>query len=127
MGILEGVKFTKEHEWARVEGGKVYIGISDYAQNALGDIVYVELPAAGKKVKAGDAISVVESVKTASDIYSPVSGTVIEVNDALEDSPELLNEDPYENYIAVIDPENLSELDKLMDEKEYREFCSEEE
>ncbi|NMA34807.1 MAG: glycine cleavage system protein GcvH [Clostridiaceae bacterium] len=127
MGILEGVKFTKEHEWAREEGGKVYIGISDYAQNALGDIVYVELPAAGKKVKAGDAISVVESVKTASDIYSPVSGTVIEVNDALEDSPELLNEDPYENYIAVIDPENLSELDKLMDEKEYREFCSEEE
>lgn len=127
MGILEGVKFTKEHEWAREEGGKVYIGISDYAQNSLGDIVYVELPAAGKKVKAGDAISVVESVKTASDIYSPVSGTVIEVNDALEDSPELLNEDPYENYIAVIDPENLSELDKLMDEKEYREFCSEEE
>ena len=107
MGILEGVKFTKEHEWAREEGGKVYIGISDYAQNALGDIVYVELPEVGKKVKAGDAISVVESVKTASDIYSPVSGTVIEVNDALEDSPELLNEDPYENYIAVIDPENL--------------------
>jgi glycine cleavage system H protein len=127
MEILEGVKFTKEHEWAREEGGKVYIGISDYAQNALGDIVYVELPAAGKKVKAGDAISVVESVKTASDIYSPVSGTVIEVNEALEDSPELLNEDPYENYIAVVDPEDLSELDELMDEEEYRKFCSEEE
>ncbi|HPV02816.1 MAG TPA: glycine cleavage system protein GcvH, partial [Clostridiales bacterium] len=100
---------------------------SDYAQNALGDIVYVELPETGKKVKAGDPISVVESVKTASDIYSPVSGTVIEVNEALADSPELLNDDPYENYIAVIDPDDLSELDDLMDEEEYREFCSEEE
>ncbi|HOQ07162.1 MAG TPA: glycine cleavage system protein GcvH [Clostridiales bacterium] len=127
MEIYEGIKFTKEHEWAREEGGKVYIGISDYAQNALGDIVYVELPETGKKVKAGDPISVVESVKTASDIYSPVSGTVIEVNEALADSPELLNDDPYENYIAVIDPDDLSELDDLMDEEEYREFCSEEE
>lgn len=127
MEMYEGVKFTKEHEWAREEGGKVYIGISDYAQNALGDIVYVELPEIGKKVKAGDPISIVESVKTASDIYSPVSGTVVEVNEALEDSPELLNEDPYENYIAVIDPDDLSELDELMDEEEYREFCSEEE
>jgi len=127
MEIYEGIKFTKEHEWAREEGGKVYIGISDYAQNALGDIVYIELPETGKKVKAGDPISVVESVKTASDIYSPVSGTVIEVNEALADSPELLNDDPYENYIAVIDPDDLSELDDLMDEEEYREFCSEEE
>lgn len=127
MEIYEGIKFTKEHEWAREEGGKVYIGISDYAQNALGDIVYVELPETGKKVKAGDPISVVESVKTASDIYSPVSGTVSEVNEALADSPELLNEDPYENYIAVIDPDDLSELEDLMDEEEYREFCSREE
>ncbi len=127
MEIYEGMKFTKEHEWAREEGGKVYIGISDYAQNALGDIVYVELPETGKKVKAGDPISVVESVKTASDIYSPVSGTVSEVNEALADSPELLNEDPYENYIAVIDPDDLSELEDLMDEEEYREFCSREE
>ncbi|NLH95911.1 MAG: glycine cleavage system protein GcvH [Clostridiaceae bacterium] len=127
MEIYEGMKFTKEHEWAREEGGKVYIGISDYAQNALGDIVYVELPETGKKVKAGDPISVVESVKTASDIYSPVSGTVSGVNEALADSPELLNEDPYENYIAVIDPDDLSELEDLMDEEEYREFCSREE
>lgn len=126
MKTYEGLKFTKEHEWAREEGGKVYAGISDYAQNALGDIVYVELPEVGQKVNAGDQISVVESVKTASDVYSPVSGTVIEVNEALEDAPELLNEEPYENFIAVIEPEDLSELDGLMDEEQYREFCSEE-
>ena len=77
-------------------------------------------------MNAGDQISVVESVKTASDVYSPVSGTVIEVNEALEDAPELLNEEPYENFIAVIEPEDLSELDGLMDEEQYREFCSEE-
>ena len=92
-----------------------------------GDIVYVELPEIGLNVKAGDTISVVESVKTASDVYSPVSGTVIEVNEALEDAPELLNEDPYENYIAVIDPDDLSELDDLMGAEEYDEYCSEEE
>lgn len=126
MKTYEGLKFTKEHEWAREEGGKVYTGISDYAQNALGDIVYVELPEVGQKVNAGDQISVVESVKTASDVYSPVSGTVIEVNEALEDASELLNEEPYENFIAVIEPEDLSELDGLMDEEQYREFCSEE-
>ena len=92
MKANDGLKFTKEHEWAKAEGGKVYVGISAYAQNALGDIVYVELPEIGLNVKAGDTISVVESVKTASDVYSPVSGTVIEVNEALEDAPELLNE-----------------------------------
>jgi glycine cleavage system H protein len=127
MKANDGLKFTKEHEWAKAEGGKVYVGISAYAQNALGDIVYVELPEIGLNVKAGDTISVVESVKTASDVYSPVSGTVIEVNEALEDAPELLNEDPYENYIAVIDPDDLSELDDLMGAEEYDEYCSEEE
>jgi len=124
MKTFNGTKYTKEHEWAREEGGLVYTGISDYAQNALGDIVFVELPKVGSKVKAGGQLSVVESVKTASDVYSPVSGTVVKVNEQLNDSPELLNSEPYENWIAAIEPDDLSELDKLMDEEEYRQFCA---
>ncbi len=127
MKTYQGTRYTKEHEWARAEDGKVYVGISDYAQNALGDIVFVELPTTGIKVKVGEQLSVVESVKTASDIYSPVSGTVVEVNDALNDAPELLNSEPYENWIAVIEPDDLSELDALMDEEQYSEFCAKEE
>lgn len=127
MKTYQGTRYTKEHEWARVEDGKVYTGISDFAQRALGDIVFVELPKTGKKVKAGEQLSVVESVKTASDVYSPVSGTVVEVNDALNDSPELLNSEPYENWIAVIEPDDLSEMDALMDEEQYGAFCAKEE
>ncbi len=126
MKTYQGTKYTKEHEWARVEDGLVHIGISDFAQNALGDIVFVELPDSGKKLKAGDQASVVESVKAASDIYSPVSGTIIRVNEALNDTPELLNAEPYENWIAVLEPENLSEMDALMDEQQYEEFCAKE-
>lgn len=126
MKTFNGTKYTKEHEWAREEGGLVYTGISDYAQNALGDIVFVELPKTGTKVKAGEQISVVESVKTASDVYSPVSGTIVKVNEQLNDSPELLNSEPFENWIAAIEPDDLSELDKLMDEEQYRQFCAKE-
>ena len=97
MKTYQGIKYTREHEWARVEDGLVYVGISDFAQNALGDIVFVELPNPGKSLKAGEQASVVESVKAASDIYSPVSGTIVKVNEALEDTPELLNAEPYEN------------------------------
>lgn len=127
MKTFQGTKYTKEHEWARAEDGLVYIGISDYAQNALGDIVFVELPKEGKQLKAGEQISVVESVKTASDVYSPVSGTVKKINEELVNAPELLNQEPYENWIAAIEPENLSELDSLMDEGQYSEFCAKEE
>jgi len=126
MKTFNGTKYTKEHEWAREEGGLVYTGISDYAQNALGDIVFVELPKTGTKVKAGEQLSVVESVKTASDVYSPVSGTIVKVNEQLNDSPELLNSEPFENWIAAIEPDDLSELDKLMDEEQYRQFCAKE-
>ena len=126
MKANQGTRFTKEHEWAREEGGIVYAGISFFAQNALGDIVFVELPKAGKKIKAGEQLSVVESVKTASDIYSPVSGTIVKVNEALNDSPELLNTNPYENWIVAIEPDDLSELDALMDEEQYGEFCAKE-
>lgn len=126
MKTYQGTRFTKEHEWARAEGGKVYTGISDYAQHAMGDIVFVELPRVGKKLKAGEQASVVESVKTASDVYSPVSGTVIQVNEALNDSPELLNTEPYENWIAVLEADDLSELDKLMNEQQYADFCAKE-
>ncbi len=126
MKTYQRTKFTREHEWARAEGERVYIGISDYAQHAMGDIVFVELPKAGKKLKAGEQVSVVESVKTASDVYSPVSGIVVEVNDALNDSPELLNAEPYENWIAVLEADDLSELDGLMNEQQYADFCAKE-
>lgn len=124
MKTYQGLKFTKEHEWVREEEGLLYIGISNYAQLALGDIVFVELPKLDKKLQAGDQLSVVESVKTASDVYSQVSGTVIKVNDALVNFPELLNSEPYENWIAAIKPEDLSEMNTLMDEQQYGEFCT---
>lgn len=124
MKTYQGTKYTKEHEWVREENGLLYIGISNYAQLALGDIVFVELPKTGKSLKAGAQLSVVESVKTASDIYSPVSGTVVKINDALVNTPELLNSEPYENWIAALQPENLSELEPLMDEQQYGEYCT---
>lgn len=123
MKTYQGMKYTKEHEWVRQEGGLLYIGITNYAQLALGDIVFVELPKAGKKLKAGDPLGVVESVKTASDVYSPVSGTVAKVNDVLSNSSELLNSEPYENWIAALEGGDPSELEQLMDEQEYGEFC----
>ena len=126
MKTYTGMKFTKEHEWVRDENGLMYIGISNYAQLELGDIVFVEVPRPGKKMKAGDQLGVVESVKTAADIYSPVSGIVKEVNDALTDAPELLNTEPYENWIAALEPSDVSELDGLMDELQYGEYCAKE-
>lgn len=123
MNIPKGLRYSKDHEWVKVEGNRVYVGITNYAQLALGDIVFVELPGSGKRLKAGDAIGVVESVKTASDIYTPVSGVVAEVNEALADAPEKINEEPYESWIAVLEPENPVELDELMDEEEYGRFC----
>ncbi|HHW31449.1 MAG TPA: glycine cleavage system protein GcvH [Clostridiaceae bacterium] len=123
MKTFKGLRYSKEHEWVRVEGNKAYIGISNYAQLSLGDIVYVELPEVGAKFNAMDIIGVVESVKTASDIYSPVSGTVIEVNQELVDNPEKINEEPYESWIALLELDNPAEIDELMDEDEYAKFC----
>jgi len=127
MKVLNGLKYSEDHEWVRVEGNKAYIGITDHAQHSLGDIVFVEIPEVGTELKSGDVLSVVESVKAASDVYSPVSGTIIEVNEELADSPEKINEDPYRSWIAVIEMSDISELDELMDEHEYERFCQEEE
>ena len=123
------LKFLKSHEWARVEGdGKVTIGISDHAQGLLGDLVYVELPTVGDRVEAGNACAVVESVKAASDVYSPVTGKVVEVNAALSDKPETINEDAYgEGWIFVIKPSNLAEeQEELLDPDAYAELLEDE-
>ncbi|MEN8907352.1 MAG: glycine cleavage system protein GcvH [Clostridiales bacterium] len=126
MKIVEDLYYSKEHEWIKVDGNNVYIGISDFAQKSLGDIVFVELPETGNKVNKDDSISVVESVKAASDIYAPVSGKVLKVNGVLDDEPELLNEDPYENWMILIELSNREELKELMNYKEYSDFCDEE-
>lgn len=126
MKTYQGLKYSKDHEWLRQEGGKVYVGITNYAQLALGDIVFVELPKKGAKLSAGAALGVVESVKTASDVYSPVSGVVVEINEELNDAPEKLNQEPYESWIAVLDQVDSAELGQLMDEEEYGVYCTRE-
>ncbi|MER2296699.1 glycine cleavage system protein GcvH [Pseudomonas promysalinigenes] len=119
--IPADLRFAESHEWARLEAdGSVTVGISDHAQQALGDVVFVELAEVGKTFSAGDAAGVVESVKAASDIYAPVSGEVIAVNEELADSPELLNEKPYESWIFKLKPSNPAELDKLLDAAGYK-------
>lgn len=115
------LRFAESHEWARLEAdGTVTVGISDHAQEALGDVVFVELAEVGKVFAAGDAAGVVESVKAASDIYAPVSGEVIAVNENLADSPESLNDSPYESWIFKLKPANTAELDKLLDAAGYK-------
>jgi len=122
--IKEGLYYTKDHEWAQVlEDGTVLVGITDYAQKELGDLAYVELPEVGKEVTKGDVLCEVESVKAVSEVYAPVSGEVIEVNEELEDAPEKINEDPYGAWIAKIKPSNLEEeLKELMDADAYAEY-----
>lgn len=121
------MKFTKEHEWIEAKGDEGKIGISDYAQDQLGDIVYIELPDKGKKLKRGDVLCTIESVKAANDIYSPVSGEITEINDGLDSKPELINEDAEgKGWIVEIKLSDSSELDDLMTEEEYRKFAKEE-
>ena len=119
MRVEKGLMYSKEHEWVRVEGNTAYIGITDYAQESLGSIVFVELPKEGTDVRAGEVLSVVESVKAASDIYSPVSGTVKKVNEKLGDKPEEINSNPYESWIAALEMSDMSQLDELMEADEY--------
>lgn len=115
------LRFAESHEWARLESdGMVTVGISDHAQEALGDVVFVELPEIGKVFAAADAAGVVESVKAASDIYSPVGGEVVEVNEALGDAPELLNSEPYTAWIFKLKPSDSAQLDKLLDAAGYK-------
>ncbi len=121
--VLEGLYYSESHEYVRVEGDFGYIGITDYAQNALGNVVYVDMPDVDDEVSAGEEFGAVESVKAASDLMSPVTGVVVEVNEALEDSPELVNQDAYENWIIKVSIADKSELDNLMDAKAYAAFC----
>lgn len=123
MKFDDSVKYQESHEWARVDGDVVVVGISDYAQDELGDVVFVELPEVGATMKKGDAFGVVESVKAASDIYMPAAGKIAEVNDALKDTPEKVNEDPFgDGWIIKIKATELSELDSLMDADAYKTF-----
>lgn len=126
--IPSELRYASTHEWARLEeDGTVTVGITDHAQNALGDVVFVELPEVGTELNAGQEAGVVESVKAASDIYAPVSGEVIAINSVLEDSPETINADPYhEGWFFRLQPSDLSELDNLLDADGYQERCEEE-
>jgi len=121
--VLEGLYYTESHEYVKVEGNYGYVGITDFAQHELGNVVYVDMPEVDDEVTAGEEFGAVESVKAASDLISPVSGTVVEVNEALEDKPELVNEDAFANWIIKVELSDKSELDKLMDAKAYEAFC----
>ncbi|ORX22512.1 glycine cleavage system protein H [Thermoanaerobacterium sp. PSU-2] len=124
MKILEGLYYSKNHEWVKVEGDKAYVGITDFAQHSLGDIVYAELPEIDTVLNAGDTLGTVESVKAASDVYCPISGKIVEVNQAVADDPSLLNSDPYENWMICIEINDKGELDQLMSPEEYSDFCN---
>jgi glycine cleavage system H protein len=118
--VLDGLFYSKSHEFVKVEGDEAYIGITDYAQKELGNIVYVDMPEVDDEVTAGEEFGAVESVKAASDLNSPVSGTVVEVNDKLEDKPELINQDAFANWIIKVKLSDKSELDGLMDAEAYK-------
>ncbi len=118
------IRYVETHEWVRLDDGQAVVGISDHAQDALGDVVYVELPEIGATVGKGDEIAVVESVKAASDIYAPLAGSVVSVNQALEDSPELVNESPYgEGWFFTIAVDNVADADALLTAQEYQQIC----
>jgi glycine cleavage system H protein len=121
MNFPEDLRYSADHEWARAEDGRVRIGITDYAQDALGDVVFVELPEVGRAVSPGDSFAEVESTKSVSDIYAPLAGTVVEVNADLAESPERINEDPYgEGWICIIEPSDADGLQAMMDAAAYR-------
>jgi len=125
MDFPAGLKYSKEHEWVAAEESSATIGITDYAQDQLGEIVYVELPAVGDKISKDDPFGVVESVKAVSDVYAPISGTVVEVNKELPESPEMINEDPYgDGWLIKIEVGDSAELDDLMDHEEYEEMVA---
>jgi glycine cleavage system H protein len=123
VDVPDDLKYTKEHEWARVEGKRVTVGITDFAQDALGDVVYVDVPEPGTEVRAGEPFGEVESTKSVSDVYAPVTGTVVDRNGALADSPQLVNQDPYRNgWMIVIEVADAAELEGLMEPGAYRDL-----
>lgn len=121
----ENLRFAESHEWVRIDGTVAVVGISDFAQHALGDIVYVDLPEVGDRVEAGEEFGAVESVKAASDLFSPVSGEVIEVNEALEDDPGMINKDAFSSWIMKVQVDDPSEIEKLLDKEAYDKICAE--
>ena len=124
--VREGLRYTREHEWAKAEGENCRVGITDHAQGEMTEIVYAEVPEVGRKVKKGEPLGAVESVKTVADVYAPVSGEVVEANKAVEANTQLINENPYDGgWIAVIRMSDPAELDDLMDASRYREFLGE--
>lgn len=127
MKIEKGLLYTEDHEWVKVDGDTALVGITDYAQSHLGDIVFVELPDADDEFEKGDDFAVIESVKAASDSYLPITGSILEANEALDDEPGLLNQDAYANWLVKVQISDKSELDALMDADAYEKFCSEEE
>lgn len=127
MKVLKDLRYTKEHEWVRVEGQEAYIGITDFAQGHLGDIVFVELPEVGEEFVEGDSFAVIDSVKATSDVFMPVDGEVLAANEELDGSPEMLNEDAFENWIIKIKLSDPDQVNDLLTADEYEEFCKEEE
>ena len=121
---VEGLYYSESHEWVKVEGNVAIVGITDFAQHAMGDLSYVDMPEVDDEVEAGEEFGAVESVKAASDLFSPVSGVVVEINEALEDAPELLNEDAYANWIMKVEMNDPSQLETLMDAAAYEAMCA---
>lgn len=121
MQLPDDLRYSSDHEWVRIEGGRLRLGITDYAQDALGDVVYVEIPAVGTSVQANAKVSEVESTKSVSDIYAPVAGTIVEVNASLGDAPEALNDDPYgAGWICILEPDDPAAVSDLLDVESYR-------
>lgn len=127
MNVPENLKYTKSHEWVRLDGGRVYVGITDFAQESLGDIVYIELPEVGASVTADEEITTIESVKAAEPIYSPLAGTIALINEELNDSPELINGQPYEAYLFAVDLSDPADYETLMSPEEYTSFVESQE
>ncbi|MGL5272943.1 MAG: glycine cleavage system protein GcvH [Phocaeicola sp.] len=126
MQFPDNVKYTKEHEWIRVEGNEAYIGITDYAQQQLGDVVFVDIPTVGETLKANEIFGTIEVVKTISDLFLPIAGEVLEQNEALEEKPELVNQDPYgEGWLIKIKPENIEDTESLLDAAAYQALINE--
>ncbi len=123
--VIEGLRYADSHEWVKLDGDIATVGITDYAQHALGDIVYVDMPEVGDEVNQGEEFGAVESVKAASDLISPISGEVVEVNEALEDQPGLVNEDAFSAWIMKVKVSDASELDSLLDAAAYEKICEE--
>jgi glycine cleavage system H protein len=128
MNFPDDVRYTKEHEWVRAKGAQLVVGITDFAQDQLGDVVFVELPDVGDPVKKGESFGVVESTKAVSELFAPVSGKIVEVNDPLTDAPETINDDPYEEgWMIVVEPSDPKEVESLMDAAAYKSFVEEQE